>query len=238
MAIKLSTTRNAASNGVKVLCHGPSGSGKTRLCATTGASTLIISAEAGLLSLREVDIPVLEVASLADVHEAYQYVAASAEGQQFEWVCLDSISEIGEVVLSSEKRATADPRKAYGAMQDQMYELIRAFRDLKGRNVYFSAKQSKQKDEATGAVLYGPSMPGQQLPQGLPYLFDEVFSLRVVTDNDGNTQRWLQTQRDFQYEAKDRSGALDAYELPDLGAVAAKIRSAVNPAATAATTQE
>lgn len=234
MAIKLSTTREATSNGIKLLCHGPAGSGKTRLCASTQAPTIIISAEGGLLSLRQHDIPVIEVATLADVHEAYQYVSTSAEGQQYEWVCLDSISEIAEVVLSAEKRATSDPRKAYGAMQDQMYELIRAFRDLKGRNVYFSAKQDKQKDEATGTVLYGPSMPGQRLPQGLPYLFDEVFCLRVVADQDGNMQRWLQTQRDFQYEAKDRSGALDAYELPDLGAIATKIRSAAQPAAQAA----
>jgi hypothetical protein len=234
MAIKLSSTRDAASSGIKLLVHGPAGAGKTRLCATTGAPTVIISAEGGLLSLREHNIPVIEVSSLADVHEAYQFVSTSHEGQQFEWVCLDSISEIGEVVLSSEKRASPDPRKAYGAMQDQMYELIRAFRDLKGRNVYFSAKQAKQKDEASGAILYGPSMPGQQLPQGLPYLFDEVFCLRVVADNDGNVQRWLQTSRDFQYEAKDRSGALQMWEAPDLAAIAAKIRSAVQPAAEAA----
>lgn len=234
MAVKLSSTKDAITNGIKILCYGGSGAGKTRLCATTGAPTIIISAEGGLLSLRGVDIPVIEVASLADVHEAYTFVATSHEGQQFEWVCLDSISEIAEVVLSAEKRGSPDPRKAYGAMQDQMYELIRGFRDLRGRNVYFSAKQSKQKDEATGAVLYGPSMPGQQLPQGLPYLFDECFALRTVADNEGGVQHWLQTSRDFQYEAKDRSGALEMWEVPDLAAIAAKIKSVVQPAAVAA----
>ena len=58
MSIKLTSTAQAAvDNGIKVLVHGPAGSGKTTLCATTGEPTVIISAEAGLLSLRGHDIP-------------------------------------------------------------------------------------------------------------------------------------------------------------------------------------
>lgn len=225
MAVKLGSTKDAASNGIKLLVHGPAGSGKTRLCATTGESTIIISAEAGLLSLRGFDIPTLEVATLDDVHEAYAYVAAHTE---YAWVCLDSISEIAEVVLNNEKKTAKDPRQAYGALAEKMTDLVRAFRDLPNRNVYMSCKQDKVKDEQTGIMLYSPSMPGNNLKQGISYFFDEVLALRVVADAEGQTQRWLQTARDLQYEAKDRSGALDAYELPDLAAIAAKIRSAVN----------
>lgn len=224
MAIKLTTTRDAARlNGLKVCVYGQSGSGKTRLCGTTGEPTVIISAEAGLLSLRELDLPVIEVQTIADVHDAYRFVTESAEARDFRWVCLDSVSEIAEVVLANEKAATKDPRKAYGELADRMMELLRAFRDLPGRNVYMSAKQDRQKDELNGAMLYAPSMPGQRLGQQLPYLFDEVFALRVEKDADGNPTRWLQTTGDLQYVAKDRSGALDMYELADLGAVAAKI---------------
>lgn len=235
MAIKLSSTRDAASNGIKLLVHGGPGKGKTRLCATTGAPTIIISAEAGLLSLREFDIPTLEVATLNDVHEAYAYVMAHPE---YEWVCLDSISEIAEVVLNNEKKQTKDPRHAYGALAEKMTDLIRAFRDLPGRNVYMSCKQDKVKDEKSGVILYGPSMPGNSLKQGIGYFFDEVLVLRVEADADGNPYRCLQTANDFQYEAKDRSGALDAFEPPDLAAIAAKIRSVTNPAAEAANHQE
>jgi hypothetical protein len=89
--------------------------------------------------------------------------------------------------------------------------------------VYFSCKQERQKDEASGANLYYPSMPGQKLGQGLAYYFDEVFALRVEKDADGNPYRALQTSRDFNYEAKDRSGALDMFEPPSLAAIAAKI---------------
>lgn len=223
MAIRLSTTRQSAQfAGLKVLVYGQSGAGKTRLIGTTGGSPLIISAEAGLLSLRDLDLPVIEVSTIEDVHEAYRFVTQSEDAKPFDWICLDSLSEIAEVVLAAEKRATRDPRQAYGALQDAMGELIRAFRDLP-RNVYMSAKQERAKDETTGAMLYTPSMPGQRLGQQLPYWFDFVLALRVEKDTEGNITRALQTVGDFQYLAKDRSGALDPYEAPDLAAIAAKI---------------
>ena len=225
MAITLKSTKDAALDGIKILVHGPAGAGKTSLCATTGEPTIIISAESGLLSLRGVDIPVIEVKALDQLYEAYDYVVNTAEGQAFKWICLDSISEIAEVVLNHEKKMAKDPRQAYGALAEKMTDLIRAFRDLPGRNVYFSCKQERAKDEQSGAMLYYPAMPGNMLKQGVGYFFDEVMALRVEKDAEGNPTRWLQTSRDYNYEAKDRSGALDMFESPDLAAIAAKISS-------------
>ena len=229
MAIKLTTTKQAAQlNGLKMLVYGASGAGKTRLCATTGAPTVIISAESGLLSLRDSDIPVIEVQTLEDVFEAYQFVSQSQDAAHFEWVCLDSISEIAEVVLAREKAVTVngkkvDPRQAYGALTDQMGDLLRAFRDLPGENVYFSAKMEKQKDEQTGSLLYSPSMPGAKLSQAIPFMFDEVLVLRAEKDAEGNLARFFQTAGDYNYTAKDRSGALDLYEPADLSVIRQKI---------------
>lgn len=224
MAIKLTSTKQAAAdNGIKVLVHGPAGAGKTVLCGTTDAPTVIISAEAGLLSLRDKDIPVIEVKSIDDVHEAYRFVRESAEGQQFSWVCLDSISEIGEVCLAAEKKAVKDPRQAYGALAERVGEMVRAFRDLPGRNVYFSSKQERAKDEQTGGMLYYPSLPGNMLKQGIGYFFDEVFALRVERDPEDKPYRVLQTSRDYSYEAKDRSGVLDMFEPPSLAHIHTKI---------------
>jgi hypothetical protein len=221
--VKLLSTKDAHVNGVKILCYGSSGAGKTRLCATTGGKTVILSAEAGLLSLREHDIPFIQIQGIDDIYQAYDYLANDPEGQTFSWICLDSISEIGEVVLSAGKKSAKDPRAAYGDLQEKMGDLLRAFRDIPGRNVYFSAKQDRIKDEATGIMLYGPSMPGQKLGLQLPYFFDEVFVLRAERSPDGSLVRTLQTFQDVQYTAKDRSGALAPYEDPDLGAIATKI---------------
>jgi hypothetical protein len=226
MAIQLKSTKDAALDGIKCLIHGPAGSGKTTLCGSTGEPTIIISAEAGLLSLRGLDIPVIEVKTLEQLYEAYQYVAGP-EGDQYAWVCLDSISEIAEVVLNFEKKNNKDPRAAYGSLAEKMTDLIRAFRDLPGKNVLFLCKQEKVKDEQSGALLYSPSMPGNQLKNGIEYFFDEVLALRVEKDNDGNPTRWLQSQRDFNYSAKDRSGALEMFETPSIAHIAAKIRGTV-----------
>ena len=224
MAIQLKSTSQAALDGIKCLVHGPAGAGKTTLCSTTGEPTIIISAEAGLLSLRKFDIPVIEVKSLDQLYEAYEYVAGP-DGAKFSWVCLDSISEIAEVVLNHEKKNSKDPRQAYGSLAEKMTDLIRAFRDLPGKNVLFLCKQEKVKDEQSGALLYSPSMPGNQLKNGLSYFFDEVMAIRVEKDAEGNPTRWLQTSRDFNYEAKDRSGSLDMFEPPDLAAIASKVIS-------------
>lgn len=234
MAVKLTSTREAAqSNGVKAMVYGVAGSGKTSLARTFDVPTVVISCESGLLSLADVDIPVIEVKSVADMNDAYR-ICESPEGQQFKAIVIDSISEIAEVCLAEEKRSSKDARAAYGQTSEQMMAMLRAFRDLPGRHVLFISKLEKVKDEMSGAVMYGPSMPGQRLGQALPYLVDEVFALRVEKDPDGNPQRWLQTSPDFQWQAKDRSGRLAQFEPPHIGNLIAKITAA--PAANASPT--
>ena len=68
-------------------------------------------------------------------------------------------------------------------------------------------------------------MPGARLAQSLANFFDEVFCLRLTKNADGVIERSLQTSRDIQYEAKDRSGKLDPYEYPTLANIANKIRN-------------
>lgn len=219
--MRFTSTKDCATNGIKILVHGPAGIGKTCLCASL-PNPIILSAESGLLSLRGVDIPVIEIATMKDLEEAYEWLTTSEEAKQFESICLDSVSEIAEVVLANEKANEKDPRKAYGTMQDSMNGLIRAFRDIPNKNVYFSAKQERVNDD--NKLLYGPSMPGQKLGQGIGYFFDEVFAYQIYTDSEGNPHRVLLTQPDGKSQAKDRSGALDFYEEPDLGAIIRKIK--------------
>ncbi len=221
MAINVKSTGSLSANGVKVLVYGQAGVGKTALIATL-PQPIVLSAEGGLLSLQEIDMPYVEISSIDTLREAYSWLKESSEAKTYQSVALDSISEIAEVILSHEKKVNKDPRAAYGAMQEQMADVIRAFRDLPGRHVYMSAKLEKTQDEM-GRVLYAPSMPGNKTGQALPYFFDEVLALRVEKDGDGNTQRALMCDSDGLWLAKDRSGKLDAWEAPDLGAIIKKI---------------
>lgn len=221
MAINLRSTAGLNANGVKVLVYGQAGAGKTSLIKTLPAP-IVLSAEGGLLSIADADVPYIEVSSMDTLKEAYQWVLNSDEAKHFQSVALDSISEIAEVVLNHEKKIAKDPRQAYGAMQEQMGDIIRGFRDIPGKNVYFSAKLEKTQDEM-GRVLYAPSMPGNKVGQSLPYFFDEVLALRVERDAEGNSQRALMCESDGLWQAKDRSGKLASWEAPDLGEVFKKI---------------
>ena len=224
MAISFKSPADAAAaQGVKMLIFGASGSGKTVTCATSGEPTLIISTEAGLLSIRDAPktIQIAECNTRADVEEVLDYLEHKGAPA---WVCLDSISEIGEVVLAEElKLSGKDPRKAYGELAVVMTTLVKRFRDLPDTNVVMTAKLDRVQDGMSNAMLYGPSMPGQKMGQALPYFFDLVGALRVDKDTEGKLVRSLQTNRDGQWDAKDRSGKLDVFEVPNLAQIKAKI---------------
>ena len=238
MALQFTTAEQAAHiSGVKALVYGNSGMGKTVLCATAPAP-VVLSAESGLLSLKKknlerlfgvnnpevcYNVPVIQITTVEDLTDAYNWCTTSAEANQFQTVCLDSLSEIGETVLNNAKRQVKDPRQAYGELIEKMETVIRLFRDLPGKHVYMAAKMEPSKDEMTGVVKYGPSMPGSKLGTKLPYFFDEVFRLGINKTPQGESYRFLQTQPDLQYEAKDRSGSLAAMEPPFLTQVFNKI---------------
>ena len=226
MAIQIISSRQAAAlHGVKCLIYGKAGMGKTYL-ARTAPKPIMLSAESGMLSLRDVDIPVITIKTVEELTEAYNWASSSPEAAQFETIYIDSISEIAEVVLTNAKAQVKDPRAAYGELIEQMTRTLKAFRDLPGKHVVMSAKQNVVTDSVTGAISYGPSMPGARLAMEMPYLFDLVMQIGIAKTPEGIEYRYLRTHPDMQNEAKDRSGALDAIEPPDLTHVFNKI---INP---------
>lgn len=222
MAITLKSTKGLHAHGVKCLVYGHAGAGKTSLIPTLPAP-IVLSAEGGLLSIADAEVPFIEIGSMADLMEAYQWLTESADAKGFQSVALDSISEIAEVVLAEELKRNKDGRAAYGELNTVMAGMIRAFRDLPGKHVYFTAKCEKAQDE-TGKMLYAPSMPGKTLTMQLPYFFDLVMALRIEKDGEGTTHRMLMTDSDGTWQAKNRAaGKLDMWEAPDLGAIINKI---------------
>lgn len=227
MALNWSTTsKEAHGHGVKCLVYGKAGAGKTRLCSTA-PSPLIISAEAGLLTLRDLDLPVLVVNTAQDVWDALKWCETDAVKSGIQTVCLDSISEITETILQNEKKKTKDPRQAYGEMAGQTIEMVKAFRDLPGLHVLVTAKEVTATDPITGVARAQPTAPGQQVGPALPYLFDEVFHAATDKDPQGNTFHYLRTHAGYNADAKDRSGTLDEMEFPDLTHIIGKILGAV-----------
>lgn len=229
MPVKISTTRQAV-DSVKATIYGPSGVGKTSICATA-PKPVIISAEKGLLSLADKDIPVIEVLNIDEFEEAYNLLMGE-QGDQFETICIDSISELSEKMLGDFSSQYADGRKAYGKLNEEFMKLLRKFRDIPNKHVVFIAKQNRFTDDHTGITTYGPSLPGKTLVREMPYLTDEVFCLRIGTmkvEGVDEEYRYLQTQPSITHDAKDRSGTLKDIERPDLGIVIRKIMGKAAP---------
>lgn len=216
------STKDIAETGVNILVYGGAGTGKTFLVRTL-PRPVILSAEGGLLSLAGADIQYIEVTTMQELDEAYGMLRDNPG--EYDSLAVDSLSEIAEIMLANEKLQEKDPRKAYATVQDSMCALVRDLRDnFPGKIIYVTAKLEKAQTDM-GQMLFAPSMPGQKVSQQLPYFFDEVFALRFFKDpQTGEQTRWLQTQGDESWVAKDRSGRLDQFEAPDLGMVVRKIK--------------
>jgi|TARA_E500000318_G_scaffold105_1_gene136 phage nucleotide-binding protein len=209
--------------GAKILIYGAAGAGKTTLCATAPGKILVIDMESGLLSVKDrSDIDVIQVKQASEIMEIYQMLR---DGElNYDTVCLDSISEMSEILLQQEKEKHKDPRMAYGNVQESVTNVMRSFRDLH-MNVVFVSKMEKQ--NVDNVMIFEPKMVGTKLGQSITYFFDEVLALRVIEDQDDDgvtiRNRWLQTDVGHGYTAKDRSGKLDDFEEANLLHVITKL---------------
>jgi hypothetical protein len=224
MAVVVKTTDQFdASTGIKVMVYGKAGSGKTTLCASA-PRPFIISAESGLMSLRKFKIPYTEVNTLPELEEVLTWAENPYNNQHFDTLCIDSVSEIFEVAIAGLKRSKPDPRQAYGELVDTYLPKLKRLRDLRGKHVIVTAKMGQMKDEVTGSLLFAPDAPGRELPKQMPYIMDLLFYMGTDVTPQGQAYRFLRTQPNFQFEAKDRSGSLAEIERPDLTYIFNKIR--------------
>lgn len=220
MGIKFTTTMQLPHH-VNALLYGASGIGKT-FSAKTAPDPLILSAEGGLLSLADEDLPVIELTNRNVINEVHEWLSISKEAKKYKTIFIDSISEIAEILLNEELKATKDGRMAYGEMASLMTTTIRGYRGLPFHTV-FTAKVKKIVDEASGAITYMPSVPGQILLNNLPYLFDEVIFMDMGKTKEGKEFRYFDTVGDRRTTCKDRSGKLLPKEKPDWSHIFDKI---------------
>lgn len=227
--IEIKTTKNIASNRFTCLVYGESGAGKTSLAKTLNPEeTLIISCEAGLLSLAGTDIATIEVKNFIEFQEIYEMLESDDIQHKFKTIFLDSLTEIGERCIEMLKSKSEYQEKSktiamYGEYSDKMRGFIKAFRDLSHYNVIFTAQSKIDKDDV-GRRYVAINIVGGKTQAQIPYFFDEVFYLHVGKDpEDEHVVRRIQTGDDGNINAKDRSGKLELYEPADLNHIIGKI---------------
>jgi hypothetical protein len=207
---------------IKALIAGPPGSGKTRI-SSTFPDPIFASAEGGLMSIADRNIPFIEVKHTDDLLALKQLLETDHETQQQvlgfvpKTVVVDTIDEVARLFIR--ERLEADKKDAmaiadWGWLGDQLRGLIRALRGL-NMHVVMTVHLKSTEDSESGRVFYKPAIQGAVGDEiagyvDLALLLDARTTTKIV---DGVTQRVaerrLMSTPDPTYPwIKDRSGQL------------------------------
>jgi len=221
--MNLTKTSDVKNLNIYALIVGQSGGGKTYMARTLPHDkTLIISAESGLLSLKDVSIDVVEVSSFNDVRTTLEYLLSNET--KYEHIYIDSLTEIGEM-LFAELKPNYENKKIfhlYSDYSDRVTKMLKLLRDMPKYHIWMTALDKVEQrdfDKATITI----DLVQKSLAKKLPPLFDEVFYMIKEKREDGTTVRALCTDSDDVEFTKDRSGSLNKFEQPDLGTITKKI---------------
>jgi hypothetical protein len=213
---------------IKALICGPAGSGKT-LLSTTFPNPWFISAEGGLMSIVERDIPytVLPDKAGTSTYDALLEIKKrleqppSVRAKQFgfpvDTLVIDTIDEVSRLLLNEHKAAGKQPTlQDYGWLKDTLTLFVQGLRAMDIHVVLTCHLKSKEINEVAAIV---PAIEGGFSERVADYVdLALVLKSDVRTRPAGNTterylDRHLQTFPDEIDWIKDRSGKLP-FEFP------------------------
>ena len=194
----LSTT-SSSSHHSKVLLYAHHGWGKTFQCRhyqDRFGKGLIISGEAGLASLGDVEIDYIPFNSWdGEINEdegvySYRHIWKMVQSADFKkagykWICIDSLTELAERLIEHLEAEHADSNNGFAMWGDYariMNGVLKAIRDMPC-HVYITCLAKEEKDP-NDVTQYWPHVPGQAVGKKIPALFDHVLCGVRVTEKD------------------------------------------------------
>lgn len=194
---KITSTKDMALDYAKVVLYGPPGSGKTTMGATF-PNVLFLSAESGLLSVRDKDIDVWTINEWEDLEEVFAYLRKG--DHIYKSVVIDSLTEVQKKLAEHIVKKFPAKRRDYedlmsqsdwGYAIDKLRKMCRAFRDLP-MNVVFIALDQQEQGEAE--TITKPALSGKTMAAELLGWVDAaIYCPGPVKDEDGNIQYVGQT---------------------------------------------
>lgn len=197
--------------GAKAMVYGGAGSGKTPIAGTTPRPFMLIC-EPGMLSMLNSPMQGIPAYTAADIDDRFAWIFGSNETRNFDTICIDSISQMCEIILTDELKKNKDGRKAYGELSRKVMEKLNGLYFLPEKHLYLICKQ-----QITTEGFHRPFFPGQDLPVKVPHLFDFILHLGVHNVPGRGQVSSFQCNQSFDVLARNRTGNLADFEPPDMG---------------------
>jgi hypothetical protein len=186
MTITIHNTSEVEAQYLNILIYGPPGCGKTTMAATF-PNPIILSAESGLLSIRDRNIDFITIADWDGLQEAYRFLRKG--DHPYKSVVIDSVTEIQKQLTDHILKGSPGARRAndgqmtmneWGVNIDGMRKLCRTFRDLPMNVCFICLAQEK---DAEGEPSIRPALSGRTLPEELCGWVDVVLYLPGPQEN-------------------------------------------------------
>jgi len=220
MGLQVQTSGKMEAPKLKLLVCGNPGAGKTRM-ASTFPNPFYISAEGGLLSIRDRDVPYIEMRQRADLYAVKEVIegglAEKTIGRPVDTLVIDTIDEVQNILMRERLEDTKSENfglQDWGWIADQMKSLIRGLRSLPV-HVIFTCHLKETSDSDSGEVWFEPGMQGQtskHIPAAVDLALVLTSKTKVVAvggQKERVVTRMLQTYPDRHHRwIKDRSGKL------------------------------
>lgn len=202
--------------GVKALLYSDPGSGKTPLMLSVPNAAAGIS-EPGLMSIRKTNFPCTPLFDMRQFTDWVNWVAFESDSARYDVHFLDSLTGTCNIALERHLMEQKHGLKAYGALGEEIYPLVKKLYFAKNRNIICICQQ--EISVVNGVSTYRPMFPGKALPIAIPHLFDEIWRL----EKQPTGPNMIRTQGSYDSLTRDRSGTLQPLEPMNLDALFRKM---------------
>lgn len=201
--------------GAKALVYGGAGTGKTPVAETCPQPFMLVC-EPGMLSMSKSTVKGIMAITPTEIDDRFAWMLGSNEAKNFNTYCIDSVSQMCEIILADELKKNKDGRKAYGELSRKVMDKLTALYFLPEKHLYLICKQQIINEYKR------PYFPGQDLPVKIPHLFDFILHLSIQSVPGIGQVKAFRCNEAIDVMSRSRTGNLNDFEPPDFGALIKK----------------
>lgn len=206
----------AINYGAKAIIYGGAGSGKSPV-ASTAPRPFMMVCEPGMLSMTKFKFPAIPAFTVTEIDDRFAWIFGSNETKNFDTICIDSVSQMCEIIVTDELKKNKDGRKAYGELSRKVMDKLNGLYFMPEKHLYLICKQQVTEDNCKR-----PYFPGRDLPIKVPHLFDFILHLGIQNVPGMGQVSAFRCNQAIDVLARARTGNLSDYEPPDFGKLIAK----------------